>query len=119
MLCRQAVVWFLSSGLSLWWISLLGLCGAAVVYRFGFKKIALKNIHRIRLLPVSSCAFAFQSWKSYILIGFMIGLGIFCKKTGLIPIPILAFVYLIIGSSLFISSLHFYRHIFRSSPGSR
>ncbi len=119
MLCRQAVIWFLSSGhVSHWWVSLVSLGGISVVYQFGFKKIALKNIHRIRLLPALSCAFAFQSWKSYILIGFMISLGIFFRESGLIPIYILAFIYLIIGGSLFISSLHFYHHIFRKAPGS-
>lgn len=114
MLCSQALRWSVLCGpVSIWWVSLAALCGVGVAYPLGFKRIALKNIGRIRVLPATSCVFAFQSWKSYLLIAGMISLGVLFEKVDLIPVDILASVYLIIGCSLFLSSLHFYAQIWK------
>ena len=110
-LCHLAHVWLKavpwSRALPL---GLLGVASALVAYRYGFLKIALKNIDRLCLLTEKPCIFAFQAWRSYLIIVFMIALGIALRSS---PIPrhILAVIYTTIGGALFLSSLHFYRRI--------
>lgn len=84
---------------------LLGI-GIAV---FGFNKIADKNIRRIIDLPEKVCVFAFQEWKSYILIAVMMTMGIYLRHSELIPKLLLSPLYVGIGSALFLSSFLYYR----------
>ncbi|MBU1162327.1 MAG: hypothetical protein KKF96_07200 [Proteobacteria bacterium] len=113
MLCRMAYIW-LRAVPGHWAFSLgsLGLILALTVYRFEFSKIALKNIARLCLLPDKTCIFAFQAWKNYLIIIFMIILGITLRHS---PIPryFLAVIYTTIGGALFFSSFHFYWRIWR------
>jgi hypothetical protein len=110
-LCHLAYVWLKavpwSRALPL---GLLGMASALVAYRYSFLKIALKNIDRLCLLTEKPCIFAFQAWRSYLIIVFMIALGIALRSS---PIPrhILAVIYTTIGGALFLSSLHFYQRI--------
>jgi len=89
-----------------------GLLLALSVYRFGFSKIAAKNIRRLCALPDKACLFAFQAWRSYLIIIFMISLGIFLRH---LPIHkyFLSVPYLTIGGALFLSSLHYYAQLWR------
>ena len=116
MLCRYAIEWWLSVDISPG--LLFGLCGCllgAAIYRFGFSKLADKNIRRIEAYQgVKVCVFAFQAWTSYPLVAFMIFLGIFLRKYSPIPKPNLGVMYLGIGMGLFLASLHFFRHLFFS-----
>lgn len=113
MLCRLAYIWLAavnwSLGLPLGSISIIS---ALAVYGYGFSKIALKNIDRLSLLSDKCCIFAFQAWKNYLIIIFMIMLGMAFRNS---PIPkhFLAVIYAAIGGALFISSFHFYRCIWR------
>ena len=113
MLCRLAYIWLAavnwSLGLPLGSISIIS---ALAVYGYGFSKIALKNIDRLSLLSDKCCIFAFQAWKNYLIIIFMIMLGMALRNS---PIPrhFLAVIYAAIGGALFISSFHFYRCIWR------
>jgi len=113
MLCRMAYIWLRAVPGS-WALSMgsLGLISALTAYRFGFSKIALKNIARLCLLPDKTCIFAFQAWRSYLIIIFMIVLGITMRHS---PIPrhYLAVIYATIGGALFFSSFHFYGRIWR------
>jgi hypothetical protein len=113
MLCRMAYIWLRAVPVK-WALALgsLGLISALAAYRFGFSKIALKNIFRLCLLPDKVCIFAFQAWKSYLIIIFMIVLGITMRHS---PIPkhFLAVIYATIGGALFFSSFHFYWRIWR------
>ena len=113
MLCRMAFIW-LKAVPERWALSMgsLGLISAFTAYRFGFSKIALKNIFRLCLLPDKTCIFAFQAWKSYLIIIFMIVLGITMRHS---PIPkhLLAVIYETIGGALLFSSFHFYGRIWR------
>ena len=88
----------------------LGIISALVAYRYGFSKIALKNIDRLCLLSDKCCIFAFQAWRSYLIIIFMIMLGIAFRNSPM-PRHLLAVIYSAIGGALFLSSLHFYRRI--------
>ncbi|UCD33316.1 MAG: hypothetical protein JSW04_08935 [Desulfobacterales bacterium] len=111
MLCRLAYQWL--SAVQWEWSLPLGLIGivlAWVAYRLGFSVIADKNIDRICLLADRSCLFAFQAWKSYIIIIIMILLGIFLRQSPL-PKYCIAIVYMTMGGALFFSSLHYYHRI--------
>jgi len=85
-----------------------GIVLAALIYRFGFSRLAIKNIHRIKQLPREKiCIFAFQRWSSYPLVIFMISLGIFLRKHSGLPKPLLAGMYIGIGGGLFCAGLHY------------
>ena len=111
MLCSLALRWLeeLHSYIALW-VGLLGLAAALVVYRFGFLHIAQKNIDRLHTFLEKASPFAFMSAKSYLLVVFMMALGITLRAS---PIPrvYLAIVYTTIGAALFFSSLHYYPHV--------
>lgn len=113
MLCRLAWVWLYPvPGL---WEAIYGGCGlvgALAVYYFGFSKIAKKNIRRLCLYPDKACFFAFQAWKSYLIIVVMIILGITLRHS---PVQkyYLAVVYITIGGALFLSSFHYYGCLMR------
>ncbi len=110
-------------GLAYEWLAVLPLRGAAplgavgillslAVYRFGFSKIALKNIDRLRQFPDRVCFFAFQAWKSYLLIALMVMLG-FILRRSTIPKYYLSVPYAAIGGALLLSSFHYYAHLWR------
>jgi hypothetical protein len=108
MLCSLAYRWLGEyHGLAVIWVGLGSFFLAMVVYRFGFSHIAHRNISRIASFRKSICLFAFMPWKSYLLVGGMMALGILLRSSGL-PHIILAAIYIIIGVALFSSSLHYY-----------
>ena len=90
-----------------------GMIGAVVAYHFVFSAIAQKNIDRLSLFPDKTCFFAFQAWKSYLIIVVMVALGAILRHSP-IPREYLAALYLTIGGALLLSSLHYYvrlRHL--------
>ena len=80
--------------------------GAAV----GFSFVVRKNIRRIRNYQGAVCVFAFQEWKSYLLVAVMMSLGIFLRTCNSIPRQLVAPVYVTIGLALFVNSFTYYRH---------
>ena len=89
-----------------------GVALATGIYFFGFSKVAKKNIQRIyAIVGERVCLFAFQDWKSYPLVLFMIALGIYLRVYSPIPKPLLAILYLGIGGGLSSSSLHYFMQI--------
>ena len=113
MLCSMAYYWLKGvDWLTAFPFGLFGIILSLAAYRFGFSGIARKNIDRICLLPEKGCIFAFQAWKSYLIIVVMIALGIILRHS---PIPkhYLAIVYTTIGGALLLSSLHYYRRLWR------
>jgi hypothetical protein len=92
--------------------TLAGLSLAAAIYSFGFSRLARRNIQRITRIPGRRvCLFAFQAWPSYPLVAFMIALGIYLRVYSSLPKPMLAILYLGIGTALFASSLHYFAHV--------
>ncbi len=89
------------------------LLGLAIAL-WGFSIVVRKNIKRISAYKNAVCVFAFQEWKSYILIIVMMGMGIFLRNTTLIPRPLVATVYVGIGLALFIDSFLYYKSFFES-----
>jgi hypothetical protein len=84
-----------------------GILIAVTAYRLGFVSLALKNIKRIRQMSDGACLFAFMQWKSYPIIAIMVTGGVLLRHSAF-PKPILAVIYLGMGGSLFLSSLHYY-----------
>jgi len=89
----------------------IGLFTGLIIARYGFSIIAKKNIGRILEYPKKACVFAFQEWKSYILIAFMMSMGIFMRTSGIIPKTLLAPIYIGIGTALFLGSFNYYRNL--------
>ena len=87
--------------------AVVGIGLAIAAYRLGFSKIAAKNTRRILAYANRVCVFAVQEWKGYLIIAFMMTLGIVLRNSA-IPKPYLAVVYITIGGALFISSAHYY-----------
>jgi hypothetical protein len=102
----------LTSGWLLLMLILGGCLLGTAIYLFGFSKLARKNIRRIDSYSQKRiCIFAFQEWKSYPLVAFMIFLGIYLRLYSSIPKSLLAIMYLGIGFSLFASSIHYYQKV--------
>ncbi len=117
MLCRYAFGWLSS----LPWLTallpaVLGLGLSWVINRFGFSKVALKNIERIFLYADKACLFAFQTWKGYLIIVVMMTGGILLRHSPL-PRAYLAVLYTAIGGALFQASFHYYSHFQRFTGG--
>lgn len=96
-------------------LALAGIVLGLLIYRFGFSRIAHQNIRRICLMRGKVCAFAFQDGRSYLIAGFMSGLGIAIRSSAF-PKHYLAIMYLGIGGGLFLSSLHYYRRLWQRLP---
>ncbi len=88
------------------------LLGTAISY-FGFSNLAQKNIERINLYTGKVCIWAFQKWQTYFLIIFMISLGVFMRKTSIVPKYLLTPMYIGIGFALFIASFKYYIFLFK------
>jgi hypothetical protein len=109
LLCSLAFGWLAHEiGLIPWAAGIGGIAISLLVYRFGFIHIAQKNVARIRAVVARACLFAFMPWKSYLLMIFMMALGIFLRSSAL-PKPYLAVLYTSIGGGLFLSSLEYYQ----------
>jgi len=113
MLCVRAEIWLRHIHL---YVALLfaffGLILSLFVYRFGFIKIVRKNIDRLCSRPDKSCIFAFQAWRSYLIILIMVTMGLVLRHS-MFPKPYLAIIYLTIGGALFFSSIHYYTRFWK------
>lgn len=113
MLCRLAYGWFMATpSLPVLVLAVLGLVLAVTMSIFVFSGMAHKNILRIRAYQEKVCVFAFQAWKSYLIIIFMVALGITLRSSPL-PKPYLAVIYTTIGGALFLASINYYVSFYR------
>ena len=90
-----------------------GIILGTLISYFGFSNLAEKNIDRINLYSNKVCIWAFQKWQSYLLIIFMISLGIFMRKTSFVPKILLTPMYIGIGFALFTASFKYYIFLFK------
>jgi hypothetical protein len=113
------IVGILLSMLATQWLSslrltsalLLGVTGvtlALMIHHFGFLRLVDKNIERILSMNKKVCIFAFQAWKSYLIILIMIGLGMALRKSAL-PKPYLSVIYIGFGGAMILSSFRYIR----------
>lgn len=105
-----AAGWLWRSGVSVWLPGLAGVVAGLIAYRFGFLRLVRANLDRLQEQSPGKervCIFAFQNWRSYIIIVVMMLLGYTLRH---LPVPkvYLAPVYLTIGLGLFLSSWHYY-----------
>lgn len=85
---------------------------ALLVHHFGFLRIVDGNLRRILPADGKKCLFSFVPWKSYLLIVFMVILGLLLRYSP-IPRPYLAVCYIAIGLALVLSSIRYMRVFFR------
>jgi len=117
MLCRLAYVWLQPDSAAR--RTLLGAAGiglALVVQRLMLARVARRNIARIETYAERGCLFAFQAWRSYLLIIGMIGLG-FTLRHSTLPRDWLAVAYLAMGGGLLLASARYGAHLIRTRRG--
>jgi uncharacterized membrane protein len=114
-LILAAIFWLASSHENVIIPAAVGVIGGAIVYRFGFVKLARRNLIRVyQQAPGKDrvCMFAFQNARSYVIAACMMLMGY-----GLRHLPIskvyLAPIYSAIGLALLLSSLQYYHHLSR------
>jgi hypothetical protein len=114
MLLRFAYVWLINVGDGqCLFFGLLGIALGLAISFFGLSKIAHKNIIRINNLPDKPCLFAFQAWKNYLIIAFMVFLGIFLRSHSFVPKPLLAIFYIGMGTGLMFASISYFNELRR------
>jgi hypothetical protein len=117
MLCRLAVLWLSvvqkRLGLEL---AIVGIGAAIPMSHFAFVPIAHKNIRRIGELVGRVSVFAFQAPRGYLIIVFMILFG-FALRHSFLPKEYLASAYEMIGISLILGSVLFYRAFWKTRNG--
>jgi hypothetical protein len=89
-----------------------GVLGGLIIHRFGFIKVAEKNINRLTALKDKPCIFSFMSWKSYLMVGVMMTMGFLIRHSGLSK-EFLVPLYTAIGTALILSSTRYYRSFFQ------
>jgi hypothetical protein len=78
-------------------------------YKMLFVKVSLRYLNRIISLKKDRpCIFSFFNFRGYILMIFMMGLGIGLRNLKFIPLSWLSCLYFGVGIPLFISSIRFY-----------
>jgi uncharacterized membrane protein len=111
MLCTMAFVWLLQASHPYTFAS-IGIIAGLIIYRFGFVRLAKKNIDRISVLEGRHCFFSFITFRSYILVIFMIALGITLRHSH-IHKDWLSLIYNGIGLGLAISSISYFKAYYR------
>lgn len=112
MLIRYAVSWLSAYSFKEQVIFyLVGFMIALPTHFFGFSKIANKNLRRLMPMEIRKCVFSFMTWKSYLIVLFMVSLGITLRHSSL-PKQYLSIVYNGIGLALFLSGTKYLRSIF-------
>ena len=113
MLMRWTWIWSVEAGWGqVWPFDVVGLAvGMGTTLLFAF--MAERNHSRIRSLAERPCLFAFQSWWSYPLVVFMMGLGLALKASPL-PRTWLAGMYLAIGGGLFMAGTRYFYWLLQS-----
>jgi hypothetical protein len=72
-LCRLTFIWLSqSTANNAVWFGAAGILLSLLIHHFGFLRLVDKNIARIAAKEGKVCVFAFQPWKSYLIIAIMI-----------------------------------------------
>ena len=124
-----ALVWTFAGGMLLfrgftlnktlpqhWVVELIAVLIAGLLFfRLLFNRISSKHVLRIQKLPIEHpCLFSFFNVRSYLMMFFMITLGIALRKSGFVSPEFLSLMYITMGIPLLMSSLRFYQTFFNS-----
>ena len=93
-------------------LALTGIVLSLLIHHFGFLKLVDRNIERILPMKNKVCIFAFQPWKSYLIIVIMVGMGIALRHSPL-PKPYLSVIYIGFGGAMILSSIQYFRVFFK------
>ncbi len=86
----------------------LGFLGGLLFFILVFRRISGRHMRRIDgLLPERPCLFSFFNWRSYGMMALMIGMGIFLRRSHLVPADDLGTFYISMGIPLLFSSVRF------------
>jgi len=108
-LCNLAINWLSQASLKgRVWLGLAGLILSLLIHHFGFLRLVDRNIDRILPMKDKVCIFAFQPWKSYLIIAIMVGIGIALRHSAL-PKPYLSAIYIGFGGAMVLSSIRYFR----------
>lgn len=109
-LIRLALTWLvpLDSNKAIFY-GILGII-LALITRIMFVIFSNKNVKRLYELPEKISIFAFQEIKSYVLVVFMIALGITLRHS-IFPKELLAIGYIGIGGGLSLASYNYYKEV--------
>ena len=77
-----------------------------------FRKVVLKNTKRILSYSDKKSIFAFFDAKGYLLMFFMMGLGITLRSVNLLPIAFFAVFYTGLGTALLLAGIFFVKNYF-------
>ncbi|OGC96156.1 MAG: hypothetical protein A2W25_07060 [candidate division Zixibacteria bacterium RBG_16_53_22] len=91
----------------------VGIAAGVAIHRFGFSRLAAVNLGRIRAQSPGKekvCLFAFQNWRSYLMIVVMMTMG-YALRHSPVPKIYLSPIYLAIGLALLFSSFRYYQAI--------
>lgn len=94
------------------WLGTSGIVLSLLIHYFGFSKLVKKNLDRILAKSGKVCIFAFQPWKSYLIIVIMVVMGMFLRHSSL-PKPYLAVIYIGFGGAMLLSSVRYHRNFFK------
>lgn len=106
LLAARAMAWFLPAGSRAVVPGALALLAGLIKSRYIFSPLARRNVQRLLSLSPHKeriCVFAFQAWRSYLLVAVMMGMG-FALRLSPVPRIWLAVLYLAVGVGLFLSS---------------
>lgn len=105
-----------SSGFS--WLKVFGcICGGLIFFVLVFLKISRKHVNRIINLHGDRHQFyEFFNLRSYLMMIGMISLGVFLRKTSIVPLASLSLAYITMGIPLLFSSFRFYHRWFYYLP---
>lgn len=110
MLVWRAAVWlniFRSPSFTETLYGAAGLAAGMVIHRYGFSRLAAKNINRLMGLTAPKSIFAFITVKSYLIIPVMVALGIILRHSPM-PVFMLSVIYCGIGLGLFLSGTKYF-----------
>ena len=110
MLSLMAIRWLSGYSGNVLLFVVSGVAFALIMRRFSFLKVAEKNLDRIAELPTRPCIFSFISWRSWLLVAFMITLGITLRHSPM-PKEYLAVIYMGIGMGLLLSGMRYFRYV--------
>jgi hypothetical protein len=105
---------YLTTSLHYWHILLFSIPVFLLFHFFIFHKIILKHTSRIiNKTKPKTCIFSFFDWKSYLMMAFMITLGISVRKFELLPLKFIAEFYIGLGLALLTAAVYLFYYAIR------